>query len=50
VVLAPADGDALTLGWLDYPEQGLVRRQHAELAPLHLGGAASNPTGAASAA
>src|SRR5215212_3803369 len=38
VVLAPADGDSFTLGWRDYPEQGLVRRQRAELAPLHPGG------------
>ena len=47
VVLAPADGDAFTLGWRDYPEQGLVRRRRAELAPLHPGGAAPPPAGAA---
>ncbi len=41
VVLAPAEGDAFTLGWRDYPEQGLVRRRRAELAPLHPGGAVS---------
>jgi hypothetical protein len=50
VVLAPADGDSFTLGWRDYPEQGLVRRKRAELAPLHPGGAAPNPAGAASPA
>ena len=47
VVLAPAEGDAVTLGWRDYPEQGLVRRKRAELAPLHPGGAMPNPAVAA---
>jgi hypothetical protein len=47
---APADGDAFTLGWRDYPKQGLVRRQRSELAPLHPGGAAPAVTGAASPA
>ncbi len=47
VVLAPADGDAFTLGWPDYPEQGRARRKRAELAPLHPGGAAPHPAGTA---
>jgi hypothetical protein len=50
VVLAPADGDAFTLGWPDYPEQGLVRRKRAELALLHPGSAAPAVTGAPSPA
>jgi hypothetical protein len=45
VVLAPDDGDSFTLGWRDYPEQGLVRRKRSELAPLHPGGAAPSMTG-----
>lgn len=47
VVLAPADGASLTLGWREYPEQGMVRRKRAELAPLHPGGAAPHPAGTA---
>ena len=49
-MLAPADGDVFTLGWRDYPEQGLVRRKRSELAPLHPGGAAPDPAGDANPA
>ena len=47
-MLAAADGDSFTLGWRDYPEQGLVRRRCAELAALQPGGAV--PTSSANAA
>ena len=50
VLLAPADGDAFTRGWRDDPEQGLVRRQRAELAPVHPGGAMPTPAGMANSA
>ena len=49
VVLA-AEGEGFTLGWRDYPEQDLVRRPRAELAPLHPGGAAPDPAGTANSA
>ena len=34
-VVRAAEGDDFTLAWRDYPEQGLVRHQRTELAPLH---------------
>ena len=49
-MLAPADDDAFTLGWRDYPEQGLVRRKRSELAPLHPGGPAPETADAANSA